>query len=172
MDTASAADLRQETLDDDILRVLGFVRLALQATKPLNSPHEGYARIKTHLDRLWGTVLADSYRPIDRKLHAYNMSAAAIRYIVDLTPFKPGRSEDDRIALVMDAVHNEVKKAMIKHKPMVSVHEAYGVILEEVDELFEEVRPDRGRTTEAQKEALQVAAMGVRFVLDVAERHP
>jgi hypothetical protein len=170
MDTvANAADLRQD-LDADISQVLGWVRRAIEAYKPMNSPHEAYAHIKGHLDRLWGTVLADSYRPIDRKLHAYNMSAAAVRYIVDLTPFKPTRTEADKIALAIDAVHSEVKKAMIKHRPMASVHEAYGVILEEVDELFEEVRPDRGRTTEAQKEALQVAAMGVRFVLDVAEK--
>ncbi|RUW56818.1 hypothetical protein [Mesorhizobium sp. M8A.F.Ca.ET.021.01.1.1] len=170
MDTASnAADLRQD-LDADISVVLEWVRRSLETFKPLNSPHEGYAHIKAHLDKLWGTVLADSYRPIDRKLHAYNMSAAAVRYIIDLTPFKPSRTEADKIVLAIDAVHAEVKKAMIKHKPMVSVHEGYGVILEEVDELFEEVRPDRGRTTEAQKEALQVAAMGVRFVLDVAEK--
>jgi hypothetical protein len=170
MDTASAADLRQETLDADISKVLVGVRRSLEMFKPLNSPHEGYACIKQHLDRLWSTVTANSYRPIDRKIHAYHMSAAAIRYIVDLTPFKPGRSEADKIALAIDAVHTEVKKAMTKHKPMVSVLEAYGVILEEVDELFEEVRPDRGRTTEAQKEALQVAAMGVRFILDVVEK--
>ena len=86
MDTASAADLRQETLDADISKVLVGVRRSLEMFKPLNSPHEGYACIKQHLDRLWSTVTANSYRPIDRKIHAYHMSAAAIRYIVRPDP--------------------------------------------------------------------------------------
>ena len=48
-----------------------------------------------------------------------------------------------------------------------SYHEGYGVILEELDELWDEIKlqsPDRGRL---RKEAIQVAAMAVRFIKEL-----
>jgi hypothetical protein len=48
-------------------------------------------------------------------------------------------------------------------------HEGYAVILEELDELWAEIKrqaPDRARM---KKEAIHVAAMGARFVLDLCQ---
>ncbi len=70
----------------------------------------------------------------------------------------------------MLAVAAEVNRAREKHpKPFSSSHEGYAVLLEEVDELWEEVRKQTGvRSKEAlRKEAIQVAAMAVRFIEDV-----
>jgi len=50
---------------------------------------------------------------------------------------------------------------------MNSPHEGYAVILEELDELWEHVRDDTGRGVEARKEAIQVAAMGLRYALNL-----
>jgi NTP pyrophosphatase (non-canonical NTP hydrolase) len=50
-----------------------------------------------------------------------------------------------------------------------SAHEGYAVILEELDELWDEVKKN-GQTRDMQKmrdEAIQVAAMAMRFVIDV-----
>lgn len=59
--------------------------------------------------------------------------------------------------------------AMAKHKSMNSPHEGHSVIREEFEELWEHVRADTGRTRAARKEAMQVAAMGLRYVLDLCE---
>lgn len=68
---------------------------------------------------------------------------------------------------VLDRVANEVEKAMMKHRPMYSAHEGHSVIREELDELWEEVRADTGTSVDASKEAAQIAAMGIRYLIDV-----
>lgn len=69
-------------------------------------------------------------------------------------------------------VRIELYSAMTKHRSMASGHEGYAVILEEVDELWEHVKDDTWASTMARKEALQVAAMGVRYALDVCPITP
>lgn len=63
----------------------------------------------------------------------------------------------------------ELERARALHGPMVSAHEGYAVLLEELDELWAEVKkrePDKARL---RAEAIQVAAMALRFVMDVCE---
>ena len=67
-------------------------------------------------------------------------------------------------------VGKELFKAEAKHAPMNSAHEGYSVIREEMDELWDEVKQDTGGTPNARKEAIQIAAMAVRYVLDVCGR--
>lgn len=72
-----------------------------------------------------------------------------------------------RLDALLDQIRSELMSAMKKHPPMNSPHEGYAVIKEELDELWEHVRADTGRTFKASQEATQVAAMGVRYVLDL-----
>lgn len=72
-----------------------------------------------------------------------------------------------RIDRVLAMVKAEVLAAALKHKPMNGPHEGYAVLLEEVDELWDHVKADTGRSSDAMDEAVQIAAMGVRYVLDV-----
>lgn len=72
-------------------------------------------------------------------------------------------------AQALAAVEIEVSRACAKHKPMNSPHEAYAVLLEEVDELWEEIKHDRGRQESARDEAIQVAAMAIRYLVDLTE---
>lgn len=77
-------------------------------------------------------------------------------------------SFEDRMARVDAAlalVRAEVERAARKHPPFNSRHEGYAVLLEEVDELWEDVKADRYHP--AIIEAIQVAAMGVRFITDL-----
>lgn len=72
----------------------------------------------------------------------------------------------------LDEVGREVARAEAKHKPMNSAHEGYAVILEELDELKAEVW--KGGSTlrdpvAMRKEAIEVAAVAVRFVRDVCD---
>lgn len=76
--------------------------------------------------------------------------------------FTPERA----IAMVV----REFLRAERKHKPMNSPHEGYAVILEELDELWDEVKADRGRLNSGLDEAVQVSAMGLRYVLDMARQ--
>lgn len=50
---------------------------------------------------------------------------------------------------------------------MASPHEGYAVILEELDELWDEVCAQSCDLAKARKEAAQVAAMGIRFLMDL-----
>lgn len=86
---------------------------------------------------------------------------------VQRAPIDAAITRESAVAHVL----NEFSKAEAKHKPMHSPHEGYAVILEELDELWEHVKADTGRTSAAMKEAVQVAAMGLRFVRDLAPHH-
>lgn len=66
-------------------------------------------------------------------------------------------------------IQAELSRAMQKHPRMNSPHEGYAVILEELDELWEEVRAQHQDKEKMRKEALQVAAMAARFILDLCE---
>lgn len=66
---------------------------------------------------------------------------------------------------VLAAIAQEVQRARAKHKPMNSAHEGYAVLVEELDEAWAEVKADRPEA--ARQEMVQVAAMAVRFILDV-----
>lgn len=61
-------------------------------------------------------------------------------------------------------VRRELARAVDKFRPMASPHEGYAVILEEVDELWDAVK--RGNMDAMREEAVQVAAMAVRFLVD------
>jgi hypothetical protein len=66
-------------------------------------------------------------------------------------------------------VERELSSAQYAHSPMNSHHEAYGVILEEVDEYWAEVKKkakDR-RPSEVRAELVQIAAMACRAIIDL-----
>lgn len=64
-----------------------------------------------------------------------------------------------------DAVLIELHAAQAKFGPFASAHEGYAVLLEEVDELWHEVK--HGSIDRQREEAVQVAAMALRFLIDV-----
>lgn len=70
---------------------------------------------------------------------------------------------------VLDQVEWELRRATRKFGPFASAHEGYAVILEEIDELWDEVKGDKhdGARGRQRKEALQVAAMGCRYLVDI-----
>lgn len=75
---------------------------------------------------------------------------------------------------LMAEVLNELETAQRINKPFNSSHEGYAVILEELDELWTEVRK---RRTERDKnrmreECVQIAAMAIRFINDICDKKP
>lgn len=63
-------------------------------------------------------------------------------------------------------VARELDAARRGHADMHSPHEGFAVLKEEVDELWEEVRRRNRSPRALREEALQVAAMAVRFLVD------
>ena len=73
--------------------------------------------------------------------------------------------EPEPLGVTMENVYAEVRRAQELFPPLHSAHEGYATLLEEVDELWDEVKgnhPDR--ESRMKSEAIQVAAMALRFV--------
>lgn len=66
-------------------------------------------------------------------------------------------------------VYEELAEAEAIHEPMNSLHEAYAVILEEVDELWDEVRKRRidRSLSKILTELVQIGAMAQRAAKDL-----
>lgn len=68
---------------------------------------------------------------------------------------------------IAGAVVAEVERATRMYGSFNSAHEGYAVLKEEVDELWDEIKNKRPDNSLMEKEAIQVAAMAIRFVYDV-----
>lgn len=72
-----------------------------------------------------------------------------------------------------DEAANELISAHLLFPEFNGGHEGYAVLLEEVEELWAEVKaskPHDRRLKQMRKEAIQVAAMALRFVHDVCDK--
>ena len=78
----------------------------------------------------------------------------------------------DRIEWLLALVADELEAAIRKFPPMASPHEGKAVIEEELDELWEHVKKNTGIGEAAFDEAIQVAAMALRYVNDLIEWGP
>lgn len=79
----------------------------------------------------------------------------------------PEMDVKNKIMDILFDVNHEVHKARSKHGSMTSPHEGSAVIREEFEELWDEIKADRGLQKSARQEAIQLAAMAVRYVLDL-----
>lgn len=64
-------------------------------------------------------------------------------------------------------VSDEVGRATAKFGKFASAHEGYAILKQEVDELWDEIKRREPSAPRLRKEAIQVAAMGIRFLMDV-----
>jgi hypothetical protein len=63
----------------------------------------------------------------------------------------------------------EVHRARERFGPMRGAHEGYAVLLEEVQELWDEVRRNKFDLAAMRAEAVQVAAMALAFIVEVCD---
>lgn len=70
-----------------------------------------------------------------------------------------------------DDARTEAQNAANKYPPFNSAHEGYSVLLEEVDELWDHVKVKQGKrnVVAMRKEAIQVAAMAIRFAAELGD---
>lgn len=76
----------------------------------------------------------------------------------------PTSTERNSLDSVLEEVTTELRRAEAKFARFNSRHEAYAVLLEEVDEMWDEVKTNNHPKT--RKEAVQVAAMALRYLRD------
>lgn len=85
-------------------------------------------------------------------------------------------TEDDKtrarvgpqVAAILEDVELELISAISRYAPFNSAHEGYAVILEELDEMWQDIKANR--LLESTAEAIQVAAMAVRYLLDIGSK--
>lgn len=80
----------------------------------------------------------------------------------------PGATPPDLFSHALMQVAEEYMQARIKHPPMRGPHEGYAVLLEEVDELWDEIKANNPEA--ARKEVIQVAAMALAYLIEVSPR--
>jgi hypothetical protein len=79
----------------------------------------------------------------------------------------------DILGIILMNVKDELFDAVGRFGPFKNAHEGYAVLLEEVDELWDAVKLNQhnlSRDEQLRKEAIQVAAMAIRFVHDVCDK--
>jgi hypothetical protein len=77
--------------------------------------------------------------------------------------------EEYQIAQISNDAADELLRATAKFGPFNSAHEGYAVMLEEMDELWDEVKDKNGTSESMRGEAIQIAAMAMRFVIDICD---
>jgi hypothetical protein len=77
---------------------------------------------------------------------------------------------DNHLESILEALRAEFIRATTKFGSYNSSHEGYAVILEELDELWDEIKPNRGYSEAAMEEALQVAVTAIRYIYDLSGR--
>ena len=72
---------------------------------------------------------------------------------------------------IINAIISEYNEATSKYPSFHSTHEGYAVIKEEVDELWDMVKANKGINGDdaMQKECIQIAAMAIRFIKDLCQ---
>lgn len=83
----------------------------------------------------------------------------------------PDADHPPSLTKVLAQVGHEVRQAQAIWPPLNSAHEGYAVLMEEVDELWTEIKVNQKRRdlVKMRAEAVQVAAMAVRFIRNVCD---
>lgn len=84
---------------------------------------------------------------------------------VSVTGIEQFATDKAQLEHVLTEVVRELLRATKKYGKFHSMHEGHSVILEELEELWDEVKGNQ--KVLAKEEAVQVAAMGIRFILDI-----
>jgi hypothetical protein len=89
-------------------------------------------------------------------------------------PYNPKRYSSDADfklykKMMLVAISLEFNEAIQKFETFHSTHEGYAIIKEEVEELWDEIKKKVGERdpNKIQKEAIQVGAMALRFLVDL-----
>ena len=139
------AELLRDVAREVLVALVVLAIQQLRKRKPMNTP-EGKPVPEIPDDRTLQTIRTSAERLTSGQTESYDPNKA-------LDPFAD-------VAL-------ELSKARIKHAPMRSAHEAYAVILEELDEVWAEIKANSIDREKLRKELTHVAAMAIRAIDDL-----
>ena len=71
--------------------------------------------------------------------------------------------------MILDEVKKELAHSRKLHGNFKGAHEGYAVLLEEVDELWHEVKMRKRGFLTMRKECIQIAAMAIKFAEDICD---
>jgi len=74
------------------------------------------------------------------------------------------------VEAILQDVLEELNRANTKYPLFFSEHEGYAIILEEIDELWDEVKKKNPDRLKMRAEAVQVAAMAIKFLISMEIR--
>lgn len=67
-------------------------------------------------------------------------------------------------------IQREIEGSRKNHGTFTGSHEGYAVLLEEVDELWSEIKKRERNFSAMEKECVQIAAMAIKFIEDVCRQ--
>lgn len=78
--------------------------------------------------------------------------------------------QNTKLDTILRLVHSEVVRASAKFGTIASAHEGASIVREEFDELWDEIKANKvaGSKERQMREAIQLAAMAVRFLHDLS----
>jgi hypothetical protein len=170
--TATVSEVQQDVFPQSLADALG---LSFSAPKPLTAKQEKAEDAAFELLKTSDRYMVGTTEQVDETMEHVQRDALQAGVKTGLKmPRTPGElrvaTAKPAISNVLQEVFVETQSAVRKHGPMHSPHEGLAVIMEEFDELKEEVYRDRGRMKCARTEAIQLAAMAVRYALDLDPR--
>ena len=74
---------------------------------------------------------------------------------------------NDDLAPIITEIGNEAIRAYTIHGPYASYHEAYAVLLEEVDEMWDEIKKRNPNKDAIRLEAIQIGAVIIRMIYEL-----
>jgi NTP pyrophosphatase (non-canonical NTP hydrolase) len=79
--------------------------------------------------------------------------------------------QQHKISEALNAIESEYYRAKSKHPgEFHNLHEGYAVLLEEVDELWDEIKKKHPDMANLKVEAIQVAAMALRIITELCNK--
>ena len=76
-----------------------------------------------------------------------------------------------KLDMIIEGIKAEVRRSADQHGHFTNAHEAWAVLHEEHDELWDEIKANRGYMPTAETEAIQTGAMAVRYILDLIKEN-
>lgn len=114
------------------------------------------------LDRFW-----EDTSLVTEPNHVFATTVGQIQRVLlhTIAVMKVVEEQETRSAVV-SGIEDELARAKKNHGPIASLHEGYGVILEEVEEFWAEVRKKKSTPARVKAELEQIAAMAIRVIED------
>lgn len=157
--TSDPTPRNQPPTEQEVREQLGLVGRDDIKVKVVAAPH---GDIKTAMERFFADNAASHATPTAQPDETWTATPAT-------TDDEDEDEDDDKFTKIIGDVIDEVFAASDKHGPMNSPHEGHSVIREEFEELWEHVKNDTGDTLQARKEAVQLAAMAIRYIYDLID---